>query len=756
MVTEGPWLDGLTDAQRAAVVHPATPLLVLAGPGSGKTRVITRRIAHLVAQGAAPWSILALTFTNKAAGEMKERVHAMLEAELAGARGLQVSTFHSFCATLLRRYGTSPSAAASDGTPLAPGFSIFDTDDARDAAKRAIAAAGFDSKNWPAAIVLSRISDAKNKLLDAAAYAAEAGDFTSRSLAKIYRAYEAELAKCNAVDFDDLLLRVARLVKQDASVREELQQRYRHVLIDEYQDTNHAQFVIAGAIAQAHGSLTVVGDPDQSIYAWRGADITNILDFEQHFPGAGVIPLGQNFRSTAHIVAVADGLIRHNTRRKHKDLTTELEAGAMPQVIRALDERHEARVVVDEMVRQHEAGVTWKGMAALYRMNALSRVIEDELRRRSIPYVVVRGTAFYERREIKDALAYLRTLANPSDEVALRRIINVPARGIGATTIARAEALAAAHGLRFEAALAATDGLTARARKAIDGFLANVAQWRADLMQGAPHEVDDEDLPQMLGGMLGGYVARVLTESGFEAAAGEGSADAEEAAERRANVAELVTAASEFRMPPQEPGAPRPQLVDVLRAFLERVALVADSDAFDPEAGAVTLMSLHAAKGLEFPFVAVIACEEGILPHSRVQADPAQLEEERRLLFVGITRAERQLVLSSAAMRTLRGIREATMESQFIEELPADRVARRDLAGGSRGASIDPDAPAWTPDPDERQGWKAGMRVRHRQFGMGQIEAVLRPGSVTTLRVAFRTVGVKSLVAEYARLEIVN
>lgn len=554
MVTEGPWLDGLTEAQRAAVVHPATPLLVLAGPGSGKTRVITRRIAHLVAQGAAPWSILALTFTNKAAGEMKERVHAMLEAELAGARGLQVSTFHSFCATLLRRYGSSPAAAASDGTPLAPGFSIFDTDDARDAAKRAIAAAGFDTKNWPPALVLSRISDAKNKLLDAAAYAAEAGDFTSRSLAKIYRAYEAELAKCNAVDFDDLLLRVARLVKQDASVRDELQQRYRHVLIDEYQDTNHAQFVIAGAIAQAHGSLTVVGDPDQSIYAWRGADITNILDFEQHFPGAGVIPLGQNFRSTAHIVAVADGLIRHNTRRKHKDLTTELEAGAMPQVIRALDERHEARVVVDEMVRQHEGGVPWKGMAALYRMNALSRVIEDELRRRSIPYVVVRGTAFYERREIKDALAYLRTLANPSDEVALRRIINVPARGIGATTIARADALAAAHGLRFEAALAATDGLTARARKAIDGFLANVAQWRADLMQGAPHEVDDEDLPQMLGGMLGGYVARVLTESGFEAAAGEGSADAEEAAERRANVAELVTAASEFRMPPQEPG----------------------------------------------------------------------------------------------------------------------------------------------------------------------------------------------------------
>ncbi|MEY2713631.1 MAG: ATP-dependent helicase PcrA, partial [Planctomycetota bacterium] len=669
MVTEGPWLDGLTDAQRAAVVHPATPLLVLAGPGSGKTRVITRRIAHLVAQGAAPWSILALTFTNKAAGEMKERVHAMLDDGLAGSRGLQVSTFHSFCATLLRRYGSSPAAAASDGTPLAPGFSIFDTDDARDAAKRAIAAAGFDSKNWPAAIVLSRISDAKNKLLDAAAYAAEAGDFTSRSLAKIYRAYEAELAKCNAVDFDDLLLRVARLVRQDASVREELQQRFRHVLIDEYQDTNHAQFVIAGSIAQAHGSLTVVGDPDQSIYAWRGADITNILDFETHFPGAGVIPLGQNFRSTGHIVAVADALIRHNARRKHKDLTTELGDGAMPQVVRALDERHEARLVVDEMVRQHEAGVPWKGMAALYRMNALSRVIEDELRRRSIPYVVVRGTAFYERREIKDALAYLRTLANPSDEVALRRIINVPARGIGATTIARADTLAAAHGLRFEAALAATDGLTARARKAIDAFLASVAQWRADLMQGAPHEVDDEDLPQALGGMLGGYVARVLTESGFEAAAGEGSADAEEAAERRANVAELVTAASEFRIAPQEPGAARPQLVDVLRAFLERVALVADSDAFDPEAGAVTLMSLHAAKGLEFPFVAVIACEEGILPHSRVQADPTQLEEERRLLFVGITRAERTLLLSSAAMRTLRGIREATMESSFVEEL---------------------------------------------------------------------------------------
>ncbi len=755
MVTEDPWLDGLTEAQRTAVTHPAAPLLVLAGPGSGKTRVITRRIAHFVALGAPLHTILALTFTNKAASQMKERVQALLDGDSPSQRGLHVSTFHSFCATLLRRYGSSPACAASTGAPLVPGFSIFDADDARDAVKRATAQAGFDTKNWPPATVLSRISDAKNRLLDAAAYAAEAGDFTDRSIAKIYKAYEAELVRSNALDFDDLLLRTARLLREDAGVRGELQARFRHVLIDEYQDTNHAQFVIASAIAQGHGSLTVVGDPDQSIYAWRGADISNILDFEAHFPGASVVPLGRNFRSTAHIVAVADGLIRRNTRRKHKDLTTELGDGVMPQVVRCVDERHEAKVIADELTRQREAGIAWKGMAALYRMNALSRVIEDELRRRSIPYVVVRGTAFYERREVKDALAYLRTLANPSDEVALRRIVNVPARGISAATLARADAFSAGCGCGLEPALAALEGLAARAHKSVHAFLAHLAQWRADLHQGAPAETPDEQLAPTLGGMLGGYVARVLVESGCEAAAGQGSADPEEAAERRANVAELVTAASEFRMAAPDAGQARPLLVDVLRAFLERVALVADSDAFDPDAGAVTLMSLHAAKGLEFPFVAIIACESGILPHARVQADPAQLEEERRLLFVGITRAERHLWMSSAAARTFRGIREATIESEFLEELPQDRIVRRDLCGAGRRAGADHDAPAWEPDLDERGGWKAGMRVRHRQFGVGQIEAVLRQGSVTSLRVAFRTVGVKSLVAEYARLEIV-
>lgn len=721
-------------------------MLVLAGPGSGKTRVITRRIAHRISCGVPAWSILALTFTNKAAAVMRARVDALVAHDLPGRRGLAIGTFHSFCAGLLRRYGSQSPAAGLGGAPIAENFSIFDADDSRAALKSAINQANLDSMQWPIAGIASEISAAKNQLKSAAEFAACATDFRERTVARVYGLYEKNLTRENALDFDDLLMRTARMLRDDKAVLEELQGRYLEVLVDEYQDTNHAQFTVAHAIARVHRSICVVGDPDQSIYAWRGADIANILDFETHYPGAVVIPLGENFRSTGHIVALADQLIRNNSARRHKDLFTALPDGRPARVARLIDEVSEANYVVDEFVSASRAGVQWKEMAVLYRMNALSRTIEDALRRRGIPYIIARGTAFYERREVRDTLGYLRALINTVDDTSLRRIINVPARGIGATSLRKVENVAVLRGISLGAALeqARQAGISERTARSIDGFLMLLARYRSELAV-KPAE------------NLGAFIARLIGEAGLERAAAESADDEQDALDRKANVQEVANAAASFVPAEREPDAPALTLGDALREFLQSIALAADSDAIDPERGVVTLMSLHAAKGLEFHTVAIIGIEEGLLPHARSLASGEGVEEERRLLFVGMTRAERSLLLTSVASRASRGVRMSTVSSGFLRELPAQHIELIDRTAGRFNGADDESAVGGTRQQHSpaARGMNVGTTVRHTQFGIGRIEAVLPRGSMTSVTVRFRTAGERTLVLEYAKLEIV-
>ncbi|MFO0962762.1 MAG: UvrD-helicase domain-containing protein [Phycisphaerales bacterium] len=724
-------LEGLTADQAAAVAHVDGPLLVIAGPGSGKTRVITRRIAFLVASGVPAWNILALTFTNKAAGEMKARVQAMLPADLPGRRGLVVSTFHAFCAMFLRRH------AAECGVD--PEFVIYDTDDQRAAAKSAIAECGLDSTNFTPAAVLGRISALKNQLLDSQAAAEAAGDYSTRQVAKAYAAYERVLARHRALDFDDLLMRTAQALERNLELRAQSAQRYRYLLIDEYQDTNRAQFAIARWIAGEHRNICVVGDPDQSIYRWRGADIRNILEFEESFGGARTVALGENFRSTGHIVAAADGLIRHNRRRRAKPLYTSLPEGERVRVLRCGDEHAEADEVSRAVVEAQGRGVPWRSMAVLYRMNALSRVVEDALRRRQVPYRIVRGTAFFERKEVKDLLAYLRLVSNPADDVACARIVNVPPRGIGDSSVERIERLALVRKVPLLAALsgAREAGVAERSAKRVDEFAQLVARWRA-LLDGRGAET------------LAAFVEMVLEESGLRDF--DDGAEGDDLDQRRANLDEVVSAAGDLELPADAP----PTLRAALQAFLQSVALVADTDALDAEAGAVTLMTLHAAKGLEFDLVAVVGCEEGLLPHARSREGDEDIEEERRLCFVGMTRARRRLLLTHAARRAVRGLRQSCIESPFLQELPEAAVERQDLATTwLDGDDADPPSP----DDDGPRGrglasqFPVGCTVRHALFGVGTVQAVLPRGSVTSVRVAFRTVGVKTLVLEYAKLQ---
>jgi DNA helicase-2/ATP-dependent DNA helicase PcrA len=720
-------------------------VLVLAGPGSGKTRVITRRIAHLVASGIPAWQILALTFTNKAAAEMRSRVGQLLPDDLPGRRGLTVSTFHAFCALLLRRYGAL--------VGLKDGFSIYDTGDQRDAMKEAIEESGLALSNFTPAAALSVVSNAKNALQDAEAFAKEANDFHGRSVAKAYRAYEAILRKNNAVDFDDLLLKVAELLRADTPTRRELHARYRYILIDEYQDTNHAQFVIAHALAQAHGNLFVVGDPDQSIYGWRGADLSNILDFEEQFPNATVIPLGQNFRSTHHIVRCAASLIEHNMRRKHKELSTELGEGERPIVAHCADEHDEARRAVEFLKAAADEGVEWRRMAVLYRMNALSRVVEDEMRRAAMPYVVARGTAYWDRREVKDVLAYLRAIANPSDEGAVRRIVNVPARGIGDTSVRKLQAIAVADGVTLGELLtrlalrgpeiAASVGRSARA---VLAFGALLASWRERFASAPPGE-------------LAPLVADVLRESGLDAI--DPAEASEEEADAKENRDEIVSAANEWRAAEDDGDldpAPIATGLDALRGFLASVALVSDQDLVDAASGAVTLLTLHAAKGLEFDTVALVGAEQGILPHQRAFDEPGGIEEERRLCFVGMTRAERRLLVTAAASRATRGLRQSTIASQFLSELPSAhlRVEHRGRSEFEEFGGIVYDEPDAYRDAPVARRFPVGCTVRHPLFGIGRVEQVVDRGASSSARVAFRTVGIKTLVLAYAKLERVD
>ena len=746
-----PLLDDLTEPQRQAVTHVDGPLLVLAGPGSGKTRVITRRVAHLVTRvGIPPWQVLAITFTNKAAGEMHQRT-AELVSE-AQARALTVCTFHSLCARILRIF--------ADRLDLPPGYSIYDTTDQERAVKQALTDLELNTKNFPPAGLLSSISNAKNELVDADAYEKLAGDFYSRTVAKVYHKYTDILTRNHALDFDDLLLKVVQLFRGHPDVLKKLQDRYQYVMIDEYQDTNHAQFMIANALASRHKNLCATGDPDQSIYGWRGANIKNILDFEAHYPDATVVRLEQNYRSTKRILALADSLIRNNTRRKHKDLFTDNAEGEPVQVVTCTDERHEANWIVNHFRGLHDdEQVAWGHMAVFYRINSLSRVMEDALREAGVPYQIARGTAFYDRAEIKNAVAYLRCVVNPADEVSLLRIINTPTRGISDKTVKAMQAYCLANNVPIDTLLGDPLKLTAvnsRAQTAVAKFGKLLDTWRnaAGFGENEPTVVTDP----IASTTLRGFVEDVLRQSGLEDHCRNDKSDPDH--ERLANLGELVSSAQQFEQDYEleielDGGDHPPALAEKLLAFLERISLVSDVDAVDPEQGAVTLMTLHAAKGLEYPAVAMIGVEDGLLPHERANADANELEEERRLCFVGVTRAMRRLFLTHARYRTVFGMSNATIPSRFLNEMPDDCMEQIDateddadgLADGLMQRSLAGREAALYPP---------GCLVRHPQFGLGRVVDIHPTGSHTRARIAFNTAGTKTLILQYARLERVE
>ncbi|MFW6032534.1 MAG: ATP-dependent helicase [Phycisphaeraceae bacterium] len=759
---DSPLLAGLTAPQREAVTHVDGPLLVLAGPGSGKTRVITSRVAYLVREmGIAPWSVLAITFTNKAAGEMRERIASMLSSR--EARAATISTFHSLCARLIREYAGK--------LELPRGYSIYDSADQQRAIKQALEDLEINPKNFTPASMLSAISNAKNELLDAEAFAKTAADFYSRTVAKVYRKYEQILTRNQALDFDDLLLKTVQLFRRHPDVLQALQERFQYVLIDEYQDTNHAQFMIASALAAGHKNICATGDPDQSIYGWRGANIQNILDFETHYPAAKVVRLEQNYRSTQRILAAADALIRNNQARKHKKLWTDNGEGDPVRVVTSYDERHEANWLVEQMREQHEQhGVQWGDMAVFYRMNSLSRVVEDAFRSAGIPYQIARGTAFYDRKEIKDAVAYLRAVANPADEVNLFRIINTPARGISDKTAKAIQAYALAH--HVSAAEVLRDPMVldvnTRAQNSVAAFSNLLGDWRQasdlDDGEGAPPlmaaaELAPEDRP----GSLPGLVRRVLEESGLEAHYASDKSDPDQ--ERLANLRELVSAAeqfeqeyvSEIQLDDQDAGrTPEPPLAEKLLAFLERISLIADVDAVDDEQGAVTLMTLHAAKGLEFSAVAVVGVEDGLLPHQRSQDTEHQLEEERRLCFVGITRAMKVLWLTHAKYRTIFGQTLPAMPSRFLSELPGEVIEKLDITDDLTESMVDEGLRQRDRASLEAEAYPPGCLVRHPQFGLGRVVKVSSVGAHTRARVEFNQAGPKTLILQYARLERVG
>ncbi len=759
-----PLLDDLTEPQRQAVTHVQGPLLVLAGAGSGKTRVITRRIAHMVQRvGLAPWNILAITFTNKAAGEMRQRVAGLLTERQS--RAVTVCTFHSLCTRILRQFGSY--------IGLSPGYSIYDSGDQQRAIKDAITRLNFNTNNFPPAGTLAKISNAKNELIDHHAFAAGAHDWSSKNLARIYTKYQEILTANNALDFDDLLVKTVQLMRNHPEALAALREHYQYLLIDEYQDTNHAQFIIANVLASGdgeHQNICATGDPDQSIYSWRGADIRNILEFEEHYPQATTVRLEQNYRSTKCILAVADSLIKHNRQRKHKALWTENETGERVKVVLVDDERHEADWIVERFQKLHDNdSVEWRDMAIFYRTNSLSRVLEDALRQAALPYQIARGTAFYERVEIKDAIAYLRAIANPVDEVNLLRIINKPTRGISDATCKTLQGQAVSQGvtvngiLRLPRVLALlnkrAEGSVLKFANLLDGLRKEAGYVDASL----PADVTKTGQPEQRHEMtLRGFVEHVLRESGLHEFYSNDKADPD--SERLENLGELVSSAQQFEEdyeagneaePSEDPTAL--SLPRKLEAYLEQISLVSDVDSINSSHGAITLMTLHAAKGLEFPVVALVGLEDNLLPHKRAleSNNEAAIEEERRLCFVGITRARRFLSLSRARWRTIFGQTTPTVASRFLDELPRDGIEKINASGEDdwlRGKG-DGGATGGGGDGDDTFGIVAGMGVTHRVFGQGRVMNVQGRGSQARATVNFPRAGIKTLVLEAARLE---
>ena len=753
------FLDKLNPEQREAVLHRDGALLILAGAGSGKTRVITYRIAYLIGDGhAKPDEVLAVTFTNKAAQEMRERVEALIGDE---AGGVWLSTFHSLCARLLRR------EAPKIG--LSRDFVIYDSSDQVAVVKQAQRELGIDDKLVPPRMALSRISQAKNRMEGPDTLRGK-WNLRDEQIAKIYEKYLTTLKDCNALDFDDLLLKTVELFESSEPTRNYYAGKFRFVMVDEYQDTNRPQYLLIKRLSEQYRNLAVVGDPDQSIYKWRGADLKNILDFEHDFPEAAVVKLEQNYRSTQVILDAATAVISQNRNRKDKRLWTDQKGGARIVYFRGNDELEEADFIT-RSIKQARSADFDSMVAILYRTNAQSRAIEDSLMRESIPYKIIGGVRFYERKEIKDALAYLKLIINPHDDVSLRRVINVPARGIGKGVMDSLQAISPEDVVADAPPLLAAGlqetisvrSMWARVLYAVDeARLGNRAitalRTFRDLIASLADAARQDTVSILIGKMLdrSGYLNDLRDEN------------SEEANERIENLMELVSAARDFETHEAEPS---------LGGFVDRLSLLSEVDEESGKRDAkVWMMTMHAAKGLEFPMVIIAGLEEGLFPHSRSAEDDDELEEERRLCYVGMTRARRQLVLTGAARRRVFGEYQSCEPSRFLDEIPATLMERitpapsprydsafahshydfRTNPYGRKGSSRSKEREATYAYENEDQsstGVRTGMRVRHAQFGVGSVIAVEEHNDDMKITVRFVSVGVKKLLAKYAKLE---
>ena len=709
-------LDDLNPPQRDAVLAGDGPLLVLAGAGSGKTRVIAHRIAHLLGvRGVHPRQVLAVTFTNKAAGEMARRVDALLAP--AGLRAPLIATFHSACVRILRAHGEAI------GVPRH--FTIYDEDDRVALVKECMKEGELADRTFTPSAAAHRISYLKNQMIGVQEALRDARGPWERKAALVYSRYEKRLRDAGVVDFDDLLLLVVKLFQESPETLAWYRGLWKHVLVDEYQDTNRAQYRIIRLLTAEHGNICVVGDDSQSIYRWRGADINNILDFEKDFPGTRTVKLEQNYRSTKSILAVADGVIANNHQRKEKTLWTANPVGEPAAVYRGWDEHEEANFVAQTILKTRADGVGWNGIAVFYRTNAQSRVLEDALRRARIPYVIVGGVRFYERKEIKDTLAWLRLAINPADDVAFRRAVQAPPRGVGATTLARLDELALDHNLPL-LTLAATPppDVRGKARTGLEDFATTVqrlASQRAELSPPA-------------------FIDLVLQASGYRKALEQDRSP--EAEGRLENLEELIAAAEDFVVSAGE---------GTVEAFLDSVALMSDVDELKEADARVTLMTLHSAKGLEFPVVFLTGLEEGVFPHARSMNDPEEIEEERRLCYVGLTRARDRLYLAYAVHRRIHGYGVGE-PSRFLREMPEAHLT---LLNASRPEPQFPQARVVPRYEPEEESWpiKVGARVRHARFGEGLVVGVERDGEDVIVTVGFASVGRKRLSLQYAHLE---
>ena len=738
-------MQGLNEPQQRAVACLQGPLLIVAGAGSGKTRVLTFRIANLLEHGVPPYRILAITFTNKAAREMRERVDALIGD---AAQDVWLSTFHSFCARFLRmeleHYGR-----------YAKNFVIYDAADSKGLIRECLKELNIDEKHTAPGAVQAHISDAKNRLLDVAAFTAQATDFFAEQVAKIYALYQSKLQENNALDFDDLLMLTVELLTKNEELRTKYQKKFQYILVDEYQDTNGAQYAITKLLAAEHRNICVVGDADQSIYGWRGADMRNIMNFEKDYPEATVILLEQNYRSTKNILAAANAVIENNLTRKKKELWTDNPTGDRITIYEGATEKNEASYIVREVERLHTMfHVKYGDIAVLYRTNAQSRNIEEAFYATGVPYAMVGSVRFYDRREIKDIIAYLRVIYNPRDTLSLLRIINVPRRGLGPTSIARMMETAEEYRISlFEVItdaqlLSMIPKLSAKVKLALEEFAAMVFTFMGQLGTRPIHEIVED----------------VIETSGYAAALEEEKK--EDNRDRLENLREFISVAKNF-----DDGAAEGE--NGLADFLAQIALISDVDQTEQSGGTVTLMTFHAAKGLEFPAVFMAGMEEGLFPHSRTLLDDTEIEEERRTCYVGITRAERRLYLTYARQRTIYGRTEMSRPSRFLAEIPEELVEHKeaDFFGGTdlrapsniwSERSTRTERKRYMPPPqhtaadgsvirpDASAAFKAGDAVRHSKWGDGRIVAISGSGEDAELSIAFPGEGIKKFVQKYA------